>query len=72
VHEVLPRLQRLAPRYVVSSSNATAAARRAPYASFPWFKNDAFSNLSAIGLYQTLAAGGEAAFDHAIAKLTER
>jgi hypothetical protein len=72
VHEVLPQLQRLAPRYVVSPTNATAAARRAPYTSFAWFKNVALSNLSAIGLYQTLAGGGEAAFDRAIAKLTER
>ena len=72
VHEVLPQLQRLAPRYVVSPTTATAAARRAPYTSFAWFKNDALANLSAIGLYQTLAGGGEGAFDRAIAKLTER
>lgn len=72
VHEVLPQLQRLAPRYVVSSTNATATARRGLYTSFAWFKNDAFSTLSAIGLYQTLAGGGEGAFDRAIAKLTER
>jgi hypothetical protein len=37
------------------------------YSSFAWFKNDALAHLSAIGLYQTLVRGGDAAFERAVA-----
>ena|GEM_PF-652917 len=54
VHEVAPQLQRLARNYTIQ------------YPSPAWFKNDVLSNLSAIGLYQTLANRGQTAFDRNI------
>lgn len=58
VRAVLPQLRRVAPRYAKPGAPA-----------FAWFKNAAFSRLSAIGLYQTLVQGGETAFDRAIAEV---
>jgi len=53
---VLPQLQRVAPPYLGAGA----------YPTFSWCKNAALSHLSAIGLYQTLASGGESAFDRAV------
>jgi len=62
VRAVLPQLQRVAPRYLKADA----------YPTFAWFKNAALSHLSAIGLYQTLVAGGEPAFDRAVAGFVGR
>jgi len=57
VHEVVPHLQRLAPRYMKSNRHT----------SFAWFKNDVLSRVSAIRLYQSLANGGQSALDREVA-----
>ncbi len=65
VREVLPELRRLSVQYVGAPS-ATAAPQH--YTTFAWFKNDVFANLSAIGLYGTLAGAGASSFDRTVAE----
>ena len=62
VHEVLPQLRRVAPRYGLDPATA----------QFTWWRNALLANASAIGLYHALSREGERSFDRQVGQIASR
>ena len=60
MHEIVPQLRRLAPRYGHDPESS----------QFMWWRNAVLANASGIRLYDTLARDGERSFDRQVAQIS--